>query len=82
VVDGQGEAPRERCITCHNQPEKLERYGDLERIHAVHVTEKTIDCVRCHNEIKHKLPPPIGTPRAGHEPSPLAVQARRGSGTN
>jgi nitrate/TMAO reductase-like tetraheme cytochrome c subunit len=82
VVDGQGEAPRERCITCHNQPEKLERYGDLERIHAVHVTEKTIDCVRCHNEIKHKLPPPIGTSTAGHEPSPLAVQARRGSGTN
>jgi nitrate/TMAO reductase-like tetraheme cytochrome c subunit len=79
VVEGQGEAPRERCITCHNQPEKLERYRDLERIHAVHVTEKTIDCVRCHNETKHTLPPPIGVPTAGHEPSPFVVLDRRGS---
>ncbi len=64
VVEGHGEAPRERCITCHNQPEKLERFEDLARIHAAHVTEKSIDCVRCHNEIKHKLPPPIGSPVA------------------
>jgi nitrate/TMAO reductase-like tetraheme cytochrome c subunit len=62
VVDGHGEAPRERCVTCHNQPEKLQRSDDLVRIHAVHVTEKSIDCVRCHNEIKHRLPPPIGSP--------------------
>jgi nitrate/TMAO reductase-like tetraheme cytochrome c subunit len=64
VVEGQGEAPRERCISCHNEPEKLERYEDRARIHAVHITEKTIDCVRCHNEIRHKLPPPIGAPTA------------------
>ena len=62
VVEGQGAAPRERCITCHNQPEKLERAGDLRAIHAAHVTNKSIDCVRCHDEIKHKLPPPIGSP--------------------
>jgi nitrate/TMAO reductase-like tetraheme cytochrome c subunit len=62
VVEGHGEAPRERCITCHNQPEKLERAADLVRIHAAHVTEKSIDCVRCHNEIKHRLPLPIGSP--------------------
>jgi len=64
VVEGRGEAPRERCLTCHNQPEKIERYGDLPRIHAVHVTEKTISCTRCHDEIKHRLPPPIGAPSA------------------
>jgi len=68
VVEGRGEAPRERCLTCHNQPEKIERYGDLPRIHAVHVTEKTISCTRCHDEIKHRLPPPIGAPSA-HGPS-------------
>jgi len=64
VVESQGEAPRERCLTCHNQPEKLERYQDLALLHAVHVTEKTIDCTRCHTEIKHHLPPPIGAPTA------------------
>ena len=62
VVEGQGEAPRERCITCHNQPDKLQQADNLTRIHAAHVTEKSIDCVRCHNEIKHQLPPPIGSP--------------------
>src|SRR6266508_208233 len=64
VVEGQGGAPRERCLTCHNQPEKLERFGDLAGIHAVHVTEKTISCTRCHDEVKHRLPPPIGAPSA------------------
>jgi len=64
VVEGRGEAPRERCLTCHNQPEKIERYSDLPRIHAVHVTGKTISCTRCHDEIKHRLPPPIGAPSA------------------
>jgi nitrate/TMAO reductase-like tetraheme cytochrome c subunit len=73
VVEGQGAAPRERCITCHNQPEKIARHGDLARIHAVHVTEKTIDCVRCHDEIRHRLPPPIGAPSAAHDPRPSSV---------
>jgi nitrate/TMAO reductase-like tetraheme cytochrome c subunit len=62
VVEGHGEAPRERCVTCHNQPDKLQAAGDIPRIHAAHVTEKSIACVRCHNEIKHQLPPPIGSP--------------------
>lgn len=79
VVEGQGEAPRERCITCHNQPEKLERHRDLARIHAVHVTEKTIDCVRCHNEIKHRLPPPIGAPPAAHARGPMVTPGLGGS---
>jgi nitrate/TMAO reductase-like tetraheme cytochrome c subunit len=78
VVEGHGEAPRERCITCHNQPEKLERAEDLTRIHTVHVTEKSIDCVRCHNEIKHRLPPPIGSPTAQDWGRHLAARAPSG----
>ena len=33
VVEGDGAAPRERCFTCHNQPEKLERYTDTALVH-------------------------------------------------
>ena len=60
VVEGNGEAPRERCYTCHNQPEKLQKYPDTPFIHDFHVAGHNIECTRCHSEIKHKLPPPIG----------------------
>ena len=73
------------CQSCHlNVVELMATNGGSGNVwtvsgDAVHVTEKTIDCVRCHNEIKHALPPPIGAPTAGHEPSPLDVLGRRGS---
>jgi nitrate/TMAO reductase-like tetraheme cytochrome c subunit len=57
VVDGRGEAPPERCVTCHNQAEKVARYPQTALIHAAHVTERSIECTRCHSEIKHRLPP-------------------------
>jgi nitrate/TMAO reductase-like tetraheme cytochrome c subunit len=75
VVQGDGEAPRERCLTCHNQPEKLGRYAETPVVHEIHVTRHPIECVRCHSEIKHRLPPPIGLPRAagaGHAGGPPA----------
>jgi nitrate/TMAO reductase-like tetraheme cytochrome c subunit len=76
-VEGSGEAPRARCLGCHNQPDKLDRYPDTALLHKAHVTERTIDCVRCHTEIQHKLPPPIGAPTAEARPGALvAGQAR------
>ena len=72
VVQGEGEAPRERCFTCHNQPEKLQRYPDTPFIHDFHVAGHNIECARCHTEIKHKLPPRMGLPTARRNPSPLA----------
>jgi nitrate/TMAO reductase-like tetraheme cytochrome c subunit len=63
VVDGDGEAPQQRCFTCHNQPEKLKHYADAPFIHDFHVTRHNIECGRCHTEIKHRLPPPIGLPK-------------------
>lgn len=68
VTEGEGDAPRERCVTCHNQPEKLERYPDTPLIHDAHVGKHSLECTRCHNEIKHRLPPLIGVPAAGREP--------------
>jgi nitrate/TMAO reductase-like tetraheme cytochrome c subunit len=57
VVEGRGEAPRERCVGCHNEPAKLARYSDPKALHTAHVTEHSIDCTRCHTEIRHRLPP-------------------------
>jgi nitrate/TMAO reductase-like tetraheme cytochrome c subunit len=64
VVEGDGAAQSERCFSCHNQPEKLQRYGDTPFIHDFHVTAHNIECGRCHTTIKHQLPPPIGAPSA------------------
>lgn len=70
VIEGDGAAPRERCFTCHNQPEKLDRYPDTAFLHDFHVASHNIECARCHTEIVHRLPPrlevpPAAPPRAG-----------------
>ncbi|MFQ5847516.1 MAG: NapC/NirT family cytochrome c [Candidatus Methylomirabilales bacterium] len=80
VIEGDGEAPRTRCVTCHNEPEKLEGYADTMMIHNVHVSGHNIECARCHNEIKHKLPPPIGMPAAQPQAGspPRIVRAAEG----
>lgn len=67
VVEGQGEVLRERCLTCHNQPDRIARYGDKALLHTAHVTVRSIDCTRCHGEIKHRLPPPMSVPTAADE---------------
>ena len=77
VVEGEGEAPKERCLTCHNQPEKVQRYAETRAIHDVHVTRHPIECSRCHSEIKHKLPSPMGTPKTA---GPDVPGPRRGTG--
>jgi nitrate/TMAO reductase-like tetraheme cytochrome c subunit len=76
VVEGDGEAPRERCFSCHNQPQKLERYTDTPFIHDFHVAQHNIECARCHTEIKHRLPSLAGTPKAAHGPSPEGWRVR------
>ncbi|HWQ70561.1 MAG TPA: cytochrome c3 family protein [Patescibacteria group bacterium] len=65
VVEGSGQAPKERCYTCHNQPEKLQKYADTPFMHEFHVAGHHIECTRCHSEIRHKLPPPIGLSLSG-----------------
>ena len=77
VVEGAGEAPRERCLTCHNQPEKIQRYPETPVIHAAHVAAHTIECTRCHTAIRHRLPPPIRVPAAADRPGPAVVAPRR-----
>ncbi len=75
VVEGDGEAPRERCFSCHNQPDKLERYTDTAFVHDFHVAGKNIECGRCHTAIKHRLPPPIGPPKSAEAPGAAKLTA-------
>ncbi len=56
VVKGDGDVPQERCFTCHNDPARLARIGDVELLHRTHVTEHKVDCLNCHLEIQHKIP--------------------------
>jgi nitrate/TMAO reductase-like tetraheme cytochrome c subunit len=56
VVKGNGEVPRERCLTCHNEKARLARYGDTEFLHRMHVTEHKVECLHCHIEIRHQIP--------------------------
>lgn len=53
VVRGEGNVPRERCLTCHNDPEPLGEYAATELLHQKHVAEHKVDCVNCHLYIEH-----------------------------
>jgi len=57
VTRGAGDVPRDRCGSCHNQQAHLDKYGDVEFVHRMHVTEHSVSCIRCHTEIEHGLPP-------------------------
>ena len=48
-----GRVPRERCLTCHNSPERLAAYDDGEGLHRAHVTDHKVECTNCHLEIDH-----------------------------
>ncbi len=60
-----GEVPRERCQTCHNQADRLEKYGDTEFMHQMHVTDHKVDCMNCHLTLKHVGPSRAGEVHAG-----------------
>ena len=51
-----GGVPKERCLSCHNQPSRLERYEDGDELHLTHVTEHKVECTHCHLEIEHVVP--------------------------
>ncbi|MGE5848850.1 MAG: cytochrome c3 family protein [Candidatus Methylomirabilota bacterium] len=55
AIQGDGVAPRERCFTCHNEPQKLSKYEDHEFLHDFHVAQHNIECSRCHTEITHRI---------------------------
>lgn len=58
-ASGDGAVPRERCVTCHNDPARLKEYEHTDLLHRMHVSEHKVDCMNCHLEIEHGGPPRI-----------------------
>jgi predicted CXXCH cytochrome family protein len=56
VVRGDGAVPREHCLTCHNQADRLARYGEREFLHRMHVSQHKVECMNCHLTIEHGTP--------------------------
>lgn len=53
VVKGDGRATENRCLICHNDPERLAAFDDTERMHKTHVTDHKVECLHCHTEMRH-----------------------------
>lgn len=86
IVRGTGDVARERCLGCHNQPDRLEKFGDKLFLHRMHVSEHKIDCQDCHSPIEHGIVPRLIPPdsalaagvRSAHGDTTLASVAPRG----
>ncbi len=53
MISGDGFVPIERCNSCHAQVEHLQKYGDRDFMHQMHVTEHKVECTSCHTTILH-----------------------------
>lgn len=52
-VTGDGFVPVERCNSCHAQADHIQKYGDRDFVHQMHVTEHKVECNICHVAISH-----------------------------
>jgi nitrate/TMAO reductase-like tetraheme cytochrome c subunit len=77
VVRGVGNVPRERCLTCHNQAERLAKLGDPGFLHRMHVTTHKVDCMNCHLQVEHGRPARPGAQLAA---AAAACESCHGSG--
>ncbi len=73
VVRGDGAAGRDRCLACHDEPQKLARYGETEFLHLAHATRAKLNCYLCHERIEHRFE----RPAAGHAPPAATADCRR-----
>lgn len=91
VVQGSGEVPKERCLSCHNQPARLAEFEKTDLLHRAHVTDHKVDCVNCHGLIEHGQPPPAVAEKnaagacaschgSGHSPQEDLYAGRGGRG--
>ncbi len=52
----EGRVPEERCLVCHNQPDRLAEFDETDLLHQTHVTDHKVECTNCHLEIEHVQP--------------------------
>lgn len=45
--------PKDKCLTCHLQQDRLSKYDDFGIIHKSHVTDNKIACYNCHSAVEH-----------------------------
>ena len=55
TVIGDGFVPRENCVSCHHEAERLDQYDDIELMHRIHIADHKIECQQCHLTIQHKI---------------------------
>jgi len=55
VTSGTGAAAQPRCFNCHNEPERLQQFGNTELVHRVHIAEHNVECAQCHTPIEHRV---------------------------
>jgi predicted CXXCH cytochrome family protein len=80
VVRGVGNVPKERCLTCHNEPDRLEKFGETDYLHRQHVTDHKVDCMNCHLQIEHgKAPAPVAAHAMPPGGAAMAPEAGLGS---
>jgi hypothetical protein len=46
--------PKNKCYSCHNIRERVEKYDDFSFVHKNHVTNNKIACYECHSNVKHR----------------------------
>ncbi len=55
VTDGLGTAEQSRCFICHNEPERIEQFGNTTVMHQIHIAEHNVECAQCHLPIEHRV---------------------------
>jgi nitrate/TMAO reductase-like tetraheme cytochrome c subunit len=57
VTEGQGRVAPERCKSCHLKA--FSDIGDHAQLHTVHTSQQHLECLQCHDEIKHGIHPMV-----------------------
>lgn len=52
-TDANNIVPKNKCYSCHNIKERVDKYDDFSFVHKNHVTNNKIACYNCHSEVKH-----------------------------
>lgn len=74
ITTGTGGVARDRCLSCHSDPEQLAVWKSAhddkvvsEELHASHVSRGSIECRSCHDEIRHGKDASAAATPVGHQ---------------